>query len=539
MAPSTIPQAVAYARVSTKDQGAGTSIPEQLQVLKQTIEQMGYQLAATFTDEFTGRTFKRKGWQQLLTYCKANKKMVKVVFIKNYSRYGRNMLDGLMNEFMLNQQGIKLTALDTPLDDNNPYSNLMKYIQMGSAEAENLKRGKDVKDGMRQQATQGKWPQRAPLGYTNLRNENGTAYIAHNTQPTPVKPVGSEPITIAQAVINAFELVANTGVAEHARHYLKSLGIERHPSKVKAMLSNRLYIGKIPFGGHEYEGKHQPLISDTLFGKVQQMLAGKSPKGITKRDDFYLKGWVTDTQGNVLTASYSTGKSGLKVPYYHSTTVAIKQGNNERINANKLEVQIQTILDGIRIEDEAMDMFFDLFRYHYETQLLQVHSGAQHAKKQIAELTERATAIKEDYLIHGRLSANAYEDGINYINSKIHDLQQQVKPLPTFDAKVYQTSTYSWLKQLGNIYRESAPTLRYDMVCSIFPNKLTIRQNQLSNPQLNQFIVMISKPVKDFSHIINKGELTIGVNSPSVARRGIIIEHLFAISKLSSRYLAA
>ena len=41
---------------------------------------------------------------------------------------------------------------------------------------------------------------------------------------------------------------------------------------MKKILRNFTYIGKIKFNGQIHEGKHQPLISSTLFNKVQDEL---------------------------------------------------------------------------------------------------------------------------------------------------------------------------------------------------------------------------------------------------------------------------
>lgn len=41
---------------------------------------------------------------------------------------------------------------------------------------------------------------------------------------------------------------------------------------LKKVLSNFTYIGKVKFNGQVHQGKHQPIISSTLFNKVQDKL---------------------------------------------------------------------------------------------------------------------------------------------------------------------------------------------------------------------------------------------------------------------------
>ena len=41
---------------------------------------------------------------------------------------------------------------------------------------------------------------------------------------------------------------------------------------LKKVLSNFTYIGKVKFNGQIHEGKHKPIVSSTLFNKVQDKL---------------------------------------------------------------------------------------------------------------------------------------------------------------------------------------------------------------------------------------------------------------------------
>ncbi len=50
-------------------------------------------------------------------------------------------------------------------------------------------------------------------------------------------------------------------------------------SHVARMLSNRYYLGLVTFRGTEYQGRHQPLVPQSLFDRVQEVLASHNRAG--------------------------------------------------------------------------------------------------------------------------------------------------------------------------------------------------------------------------------------------------------------------
>ncbi len=62
-------------------------------------------------------------------------------------------------------------------------------------------------------------------------------------------------------------------------------------SKLAEMFSNPFYVGIVEWGGIRYEGQHGPLISESLFDRVQSVLRAHDRVGVRqRRHDHYLKG---------------------------------------------------------------------------------------------------------------------------------------------------------------------------------------------------------------------------------------------------------
>ncbi|HKZ33945.1 MAG TPA: recombinase family protein [Candidatus Nanoarchaeia archaeon] len=127
---------------------------------------------------------------------------------------------------------------------------LRKENETMRSEIERLKTIKDnQKQGMMKKAIKGNLMSRAPFGY---RIEDGKLLPSEN-----FKEIGE--------IFGEFlaEKVSLRKISE--KHKLSVNGL-------KKILKNFTYIGKIKFNNQIFEGKHQPIISSTLFNHVQNKL---------------------------------------------------------------------------------------------------------------------------------------------------------------------------------------------------------------------------------------------------------------------------
>ena len=117
-------------------------------------------------------------------------------------------------------------------------------------EIERLKAIKaNQKQGMMKKAIKGSLMSRAPFGY---KIQDGKLIPAENFK---------EIEEIFEEFLN--EKVSLRKISE--KHKLSVNGL-------KKILKNFTYIGKIKFNNQIFEGKHQPLVSSTLFNHVQNKL---------------------------------------------------------------------------------------------------------------------------------------------------------------------------------------------------------------------------------------------------------------------------
>lgn len=141
-----------------------------------------------------------------------------------------------------------------------------------------------VTRAMRRKRADGVWPGFAPIGFMNDRNRRSIV-------PDPVR---------GPLVRKAFEIyAAEACTLEELKRTVNALGLTSRPSKklpslplsraqYHRLLRNPLYYGLIDHGGEVCEGRHEPLISKSLFDRVQEIIAGKRKPRLARQVKPYL-----------------------------------------------------------------------------------------------------------------------------------------------------------------------------------------------------------------------------------------------------------
>ena len=114
-----------YERLSRDDeqQGESNSISNQKAFLLEYAKKNGYKNTKHYTDDgFTGRNFKRPGFQEMLADIEAGK--IGTVIVKDMSRFGRNYLEvGFYTEMLFPKKDVRFIAINSNVDTDNPDDN--------------------------------------------------------------------------------------------------------------------------------------------------------------------------------------------------------------------------------------------------------------------------------------------------------------------------------------------------------------------------------------------------------------------------------
>ena len=263
-------KAIIYARVSTKEQDKeGFSIPAQIKLLSDYALKNDITVIKEFKDTETAKKAGRSGFNEMLQFLKKNKD-VKTILVEKTDRLYRNFKDYVLvdeseHEIHLVKEG---SILNEKSRSHEKFIHGIKVL-MAKNYIDNLR--EEIVKGLREKATQGYYPYKAPIGYKNITDKSGKKIIVLDEEK-------------AFYIKRAFELYA-TGNYSLARlnkklqeeGFLNSEGRKSHTSLMEKILKNIFYIGVFEFEGRRFENaKHKPIISTELFYLVQSKL--KDPR---------------------------------------------------------------------------------------------------------------------------------------------------------------------------------------------------------------------------------------------------------------------
>lgn len=202
-----------YERLSRDDeqQGESNSISNQKSFLEDYAKKNRYGNIRHYTDDgYTGRNFKRPGFQAMLEDIQAGK--VGTVIVKDMSRFGRNYLEvGFYTEILFPKKDIRFIAINNNVDSFNPqdndftpFLNIMNefYAKDTSKKIQSIFDAR-MRDGLRCSAS-------VPYGYTLSKEDRQTLLV--------------EP-EAAKVVVRIFEMMAKGNNTGEIARILSSEGI--------------------------------------------------------------------------------------------------------------------------------------------------------------------------------------------------------------------------------------------------------------------------------------------------------------------------
>jgi site-specific DNA recombinase len=246
----TKPLAAIYVRVSTEEQAKhGISLSAQEEALQNYAKALGYEVSKIYKDE--GKSAKdikgRPEMRQLLE--DAQNKKFQAIFIYKLDRFSRSLRDLIDTIEKLKKWGIDFVSLQDKIETTSASGKLMFHIISAFAEFERNVTGERTKFSLDKKAKEGHPITRAAFGY-KLEDK---------------KLIPKEDSYIIQEIFQDF-LNKNISLTKLAKKYELSV------NGLKKVLTNQTYLGKIKFDGQTHQGKHQTLISSTLFNHVQNKL---------------------------------------------------------------------------------------------------------------------------------------------------------------------------------------------------------------------------------------------------------------------------
>lgn len=259
-------RAAAYIRVSTQEQAReGYSIGAQTERLKAYCAARDWALTGIYTDPgYSGAKMDRPALQQMLS--DIQKKKIDTVVVFKLDRLSRSQKDTLyLIEDVFLKNDVAFVSINENFDTSTAFGRAMVGILSVFAQLEREQIRERTMMGLQERAKDGFWRGggNPPIGYT-YDSQQGLLVVDEYE---------------AMQVQKIFDLFVNQHLSINqigkimSTSYKNKYGSWKSRANLMSVLSSQTYIGKVPYNGEYYEGRHQAIIDPHIFDEAQRLLA--------------------------------------------------------------------------------------------------------------------------------------------------------------------------------------------------------------------------------------------------------------------------
>jgi site-specific DNA recombinase len=510
-----------YIRVSTDEQAdKGYSQRDQEERLKRYCEIKGYLVRNVYIEDFSAKTFNRPEWKKLITGLRKNRSRtdISLLLFTKWDRFSRNVSQAYQSIDLIRSLNADPQAIEQPLDMSIPESKIMLSHYLTIPEVENDRRALNVFYGMRRAKKEGRWMGTAPLGYKNKITEAQKKYIAEHEIEGPILRWAFD--EIAKNNYNTEQIWNMTRT--------KAKGIGRFSkNNFWVALRNPLYCGKIlipPFKdetGYFVKGQHEPLVSESLFYDVQDVLDGRKRKikpKIVSLDNLPLRGFLKCPKcGLMLTGSASRGKLGKYYYYYHCSSscgVRFKAENTNELFVEELQKYIP--------KPGMIEVYIAAVVQDFKSQTKQQNSERKSILSQIEKIDERmrnARVLRVD----GKLDEDDFICLKKESNQKIEQLERDLARLSNTHKEITDLLEIG-LKKLAGLdlrYINGTVEEKREIISSMFPENILFDGIEHRTLRVNAVVQLIYLKTNDLERKKKGQRPEISVLSQEVNPQGL------------------
>lgn len=470
-------QYFAYVRVSTQRQGEqGSSLQEQRAAIEAFAQREHLNVIQWFEERTTAAKLGRPVFRRMFTSLEKGK--AHGVILHKIDRGARNLSDWADLAKLLDK-GIEVRFANDNLDMQTRGGRLAADIQavVAADYIRNLR--EEVIKGMYGRLKQGFYPLKAPLGYI----DNGSA------QPKTICP------KIGPHIRRTFELYATGNYSLRSLSAeLTRLGIRGQHGKaitfnhLAVILSNPFYYGlmKIKRNGQTFVGNHKPLISKTLFDRVQAIKRGQIKVKTGVRHSYVLQRMIRCAKcSRSLYAEKHKGRI-----YYRCQT----RGCSASIREDRALTQVTQAFLANRIDDtliSGMQAALHEISGAAHTDMAREH---QELKLSLANLGERDTRLTDAYLERAIDKATLDTRRASINDERIAIAERLAKIEKPSNIAQEGTTFLEHVKTLSNIAGMEHPS-EIREICKIAISNFVAHEKDLAIAWSFPFSLLFSRPI--------------------------------------------
>ncbi len=426
-------KAVAYIRVSSREQEKGYSLTAQEKLLRKYAKDEGFEIVEFFREAMSAKKAGRKQFNLMLKYLKSHKDVNKLL-VEKTDRITRNFKDVVdLDEI----DGLELHFVKegSIISEKSKSQDKMIYglrVVLSKQYIDNLK--EEAEKGILAKIEDGVYPSVAPVGYYNTMDKLGKHIIAVDEDKRAV-------------VRKAFELYATGNYsAKTINDMLYPQGLTNRKGKklakstVERMFKNIFYIGQFEFKGFVCtNAQHEAIIDLNTFNAIQERLGG-IVRTRTHDIQFPYQGlFKCGICGGMLTPELKKKKSGKQYIYYHCNDF-YRQGCKKLsyISQTSIDKVLAEFLKSFHVSRELIEAIKSFIKEIHDDKNDYQGKAEANISRKIEQLNKRIRQAYDD-----RCDGTIEEDFWKKINQEYHaekaELIEQLNRINEADVKFYDT----------------------------------------------------------------------------------------------------
>ncbi len=338
-----------YVRKSTDEKDRQVrSIQAQQFECRELAKQLGITIVREFEESRTAKEPGRPVFNEMLSLIEKGK--AQGIIAWHPDRLARNSLDGGRIVYLLDTG--KLQSLKCPgfWFENTPQGKLV--LQMAFVQSkyyvDNL--SENIKRGNRDKVRNGLWPGWAPLGYENDKTTKG---IKPNETKAPlIRKAFQLYATGKYSLAQVREKVNALGMSGRLHKMKRKDGTPRilSVSNYQRLLQNPVYVGMFRFNGELHQGKHEPIVSKSLFDQVQEVFTRRMRPKTPDLKPFLFRGaFLCGECGCMITTETQKGHNYLRC------TKRRQKCRQRYVREEAIEKQASTVISKVALNDLVAD----------------------------------------------------------------------------------------------------------------------------------------------------------------------------------------
>lgn len=271
-------KAILFARVSTKEQEDGNSIPAQVQRLKDYAARNNFTYDKPFTLIESSTKANRLQFNKLITKIRSSKTPVALI-ADTVDRIQRDFRESVVLDELRKENKVELHFLreNLVISQSSNSADILRWdMAVMFAKSYVTQLSDNVKRSLEQKLKNGQWTGKAPIGYLNISDDKGNKNIIIDKLRSPMIKL-------------AFEMYSHGDSSlEQITEHLNNLGLRNNnkrankisKSYLEQILRNPFYYGEMKVKDVLYEHSYEPIITRWLFDKCNDVRTQRRHKPI-------------------------------------------------------------------------------------------------------------------------------------------------------------------------------------------------------------------------------------------------------------------